>query len=63
MRIHAPSPTGHVLALPEGVPTAARGGLRPIPELTVLVLTRAPHGAIALQRQAEFAVGCDGLYI
>ena len=34
---------------------------RPIPELTILVPTRAPHGTIALQHQAVVSAGCDGL--
>ena len=57
---HAPSPTGYVLGPHEGGPVVAR---RPIPELTNVVQTRAPHGAIALQHQAVVTAGCDGLDI
>ena len=39
---------------PEG-----RWELAPIPELPIFVTTRAPHRAIAIQRQAVVKAACD----
>ena len=51
VRIHDPSLTGYPNGLHKGVLVF----VRPIPELAIVVITRAPHSAICLQRHAVAA--------